>query len=154
MIRYVASAIASCWIASASWASCMIDGRASQGVWLTVEGKHLERWEPVGSEIHRVRLPKGFELGVKIEPATQEKYRELFARHSMRGIDEAVKIDLYDMSDSAAPKLISTTWGGANSKQGFGPRGGANAVPVMGEQVEFWFHKSVCVTPETVGAVR
>jgi hypothetical protein len=153
MIRYVASAIVSCCIISTSWASCMADGKTSQGIWLSVDGKLLERWEMVESEIHRVHLPKGFELGVRIEPATQEKYREMFAQHSMRGMDELVKIDLYDLSEGS-PKLISTTWGGANSKQGFGPRGGANGVPVMIDQVEFWFHKAVCITPETVAAVR
>jgi hypothetical protein len=53
-----------------------------------------------------------------------------------------------------SPQLISTTWGGANSRQGFGPRGGANGVPAMGEQVEMWFHKPVCITPDAVAAAQ
>jgi hypothetical protein len=88
-------------------------------------------------------------VGIQIEPATKEKYLELFARHSMRGIDELVKITLLDMGQTT-PSELSMTWGGINSKQGFGPRGGANGVPQLRDQIELWFHKPLCVTPETL----
>lgn len=130
-------------------ASCSADGTRTQTVTISVEGRTLERWEPNAGEIHRVTLPAGFELGIQIDPADDEKYRELLARHNLRGIDELVKIVLFDMVPSP-PVELSTTWGGVNSKQGFGPRGGANGVPQMRDQAELYFHKPVCVTPETL----
>lgn len=150
MIRYLVLAIVFCCIISSSSASCTTDGKSSQSVSLSVEGKGVDRWQVINSEIHLVQLPKGFKLGVKIEPATTEKYREFFfSKHPLPAVDELVKIELYDMRESS-PKLISTTWGGSNSIQGFGPRGGANGVPVMGEQAELWFHKPVCIKPEAL----
>lgn len=133
-------------------ASCA-SGKSSQSVRLAIEGKAHDRWEPAEGHIHQVRLPQGFELGVRIEAATDEKYRELFARRGGRGVDELVKIELYDMS-GAKPVLVSSTWGGANSLQGFGPRGGANGVPALGEQIELWLHKPYCVTPERLAAKK
>ena len=125
----------------AAGAACHTDGIGTQSVYLSVEGKKLDR--------HQLRLPGGFELGILIEPATTEKYREGFARHNLRGSDELVKITLLDMA-AVPPTSLSTTWGGANSRQGFGPRGGANGVPQLRDQIELYFHKPVCVTPETL----
>jgi len=45
-------------------------------VYLSVEGKQVERWTPTPGEIHRARLPGGFVVGIQIDPATPEKYRE------------------------------------------------------------------------------
>lgn len=53
-------------------------------------------------------------------------------RTSSQGFDELVKIDFYNMSEKS-PKLLSPTWGGANSEQGVGPRGGANDVAALGQ---------------------
>jgi hypothetical protein len=128
-------------------ASCMADGTRTQSVWLSSEGKQLERWEPVPGQIHQVKLPGGFIAGIQIDPTTPEKYRELLTR--VRSFDEVVKISIFDMNE-VTPKPLSTTWGGANSKQGFGPHGGANGVPALGDQIELWLHKPVCVTPETI----
>lgn len=133
----------------AAQANCSRDGVASQAVSLTVEDRQVDRWEVTSSEIHRVRLPQGFELGLRIEPATPAKYRELLEKTRMRAIDELVKITLFDMS-TQPPQELSTTWGGANSRQGFGPRGGANGVPKMVDQVLLWFHKPACVTAGTI----
>ena len=129
-------------------AACAKDGQRTQSVALSVEGRQLERWEVSTGEVHRIRLPRGFELGIRIDPTTPEKYRETFAKTQWRGIDELVKITLLDMR-SAPPRELSVTWGGANSKQGFGPRGGANGVPDLIDQIELWFHYPVCVTPDT-----
>ena len=131
-------------------ASCMKDGTRTQSVWLSSGGEQLERWEPVPGEIHPVKLPGGFVAGIQIDPTTPEKYRELFTK--VRAFDELVKISIFDMSETP-PKPLSTTWGGANSKQGFGPRGGANRVSALGDQIELWLHKPVCVTPETNAAL-
>ena len=132
-------------------ASCMADGTRTQSVSLSVEGKRLERWQPTPGEIRRTRLPGGFVVGVQIDPATPEKYRELLSK--ARAMDELVKISIYD-ANADTPRLLSTTWGGANSKQGFGPRGGANGIPALGDQIELWFHYPVCVTPETIADLK
>ena len=131
-------------------ASCTTDGTRTQSVWLSSEGKQLERWEPTPGQIHQVRLPGGFVVGIQIDPTTPEKYRELFTK--VRSFDELVRISIFDMGQTP-PKPLSTTWGGANSKQGFGPRGGANGVPALGDQIELWLHKPVCVTPETIATL-
>jgi len=129
--------------------SCDKDGTSTQTVWLSVEGRDIDRWQPVMGEIHRIRLPSGYNLGIRLDPTTDEKYREVLTRSQWRGIDEMVKITLLDMS-GREPTSVSTTWGGVNSKQGFGPQGGANAPPQLRDQIELWFHKPQCVTLETL----
>lgn len=131
------------------FASCWKDGAPTQTVSLSVQGRDVDRWEPVMGEVHRVRLPAGFELGIQIDETTEEKYREILTRSNWRGVDEMVKITLLDLT-SASPATLSTTWGGVNSKQGFGPRGGANGVPELRDQIELWFHKPQCVTLQTL----
>lgn len=153
MIRYLVCAVALSGIVSTSWASCTVDGKSKQSVFLTVEGKEPILWESVNSDIRQVTLPNGFKLGVKIEPATAEKYHELMKRTSSKSFDELVKIDLYDMSESS-PKRLSTTWGGANSEQGFGPRGGANRLSAMGQQITMFFHKPACITAESISSLK
>jgi hypothetical protein len=129
---------------SSAYANCIPDGVRTQSVALFVEGRQIDRWDITSSEVHRVRLPQGFELGLQIEPATADKYRDLLAKTKWSSVDELVKITLLDMS-TEPPREVSTTWGGANSKQGFGPRGGANGVPKLIDQIELWFHNPVCV---------
>lgn len=135
-------------------ASCLANGISSQSVSLSSGGKNIERWEVKPAEIHRTRLANGFELGLKIEPATAEKYTELFERTKSKAIDELVKISVYDMSGTE-PKMLTHTWGGANSKQGYGPRGGADGVPAIGEPgIELWLHKPVCIKAENVAQLK
>ena len=134
---------------SDAYANCVRDGSRTQSVVLFVEGRQIDRWDVTSNAIHRVRLPQGFELGLQIEPATPEKYRELLARTKWRSVDELVKITLLHMG-TVPPQELSTTWGGANSKQGFGPRGGANGVPQLIDQIELWFHNPVCVGPGSI----
>ena len=135
-------------------ASCLSTGQPTQAVWLSSGGKNIERWEVTSAEIHRTRLANGFELGLKIEPATAEKYSELLKKVNQKAIDELVKISVYDMS-GAEPKLLTHTWGGANSKQGYGPRGGADGVPAIGEPgIELWLHKPACVKADDLARLR
>ncbi|MBL0122911.1 MAG: hypothetical protein IPP88_09305 [Betaproteobacteria bacterium] len=130
-------------------AYCASDGKSAQSVAVSVSGKQIARWETKEADIHRVKLPAGFEVGIQIDPAAAEVYRKMLDRFpSSPAIDEMVRIQIYDMS-GAEPKLLSNTWGGANSKQGFGPRGGANGIPELIDQIELWFHKPVCVTRES-----
>ena len=136
---------------NSAYANCPQDGGRTQSVELSVGDRQIDRWDVTSSETHRVRLPQGFELGLQIAPATAEKYRELLAKTKWRGMDELVKVTLLDMS-TMPPQELSTTWGGANSKQGFGPSGGANRVPKLIDQIELWFHKPVCVTADKIPA--
>ncbi|MES2898174.1 MAG: hypothetical protein V4723_00530 [Pseudomonadota bacterium] len=147
MIRTLVLALTLGATCTASFASCMSDGASIQSVELSIVGAAKERWEPVTGKIHRMRLPSGFELGVQIDPATKEKYQQLLEK--LPAIDELVKITLFDMRESS-PVELSTTWGGTNSIQGFGPRGGANKVAVMPEQVQLWLHKPVCLNRESL----
>jgi hypothetical protein len=130
-----------------AYATCNLDGKRTQSVTLSFEGRKVDQWTIASSGIHSVRLPHGFNLGLQIEPATPEKYRELLARTKWPSVDELVKITLLDMS-TAPPSELSLTWGGANSRQGFGPRGGANGVPALIDQIELWFQNPVCVGVE------
>ncbi|MDX2221057.1 MAG: hypothetical protein SF172_18730 [Burkholderiales bacterium] len=123
-----------------------------QTVRLSTEGMKDFRWKPVPGQTHAVTLPNGFKLGLLIEPATAEKYRESMQRFGGKAADELVRIELFDLS-GAEPKSLSITWGGANSHQGFGPKGGANGVPAMGQQISLWLHKPLCITPEMLAAM-
>lgn len=124
-------------------ASCFKDGKASESIELSVDGKPIDRWDTVHGKIHRIRLPSGFELGIQIDPTTREKYEEILKK--VAGIDELLKITLFDMK-GVSPFQLTENWGGANSKQGFGPRGGANKISAMPDQIELWLHKPVCIT--------
>lgn len=137
-----------------TYADCFKDGERTQMVWLSSGNKHIDRWEVTDADIHRTRLANGFELGLRIEPATLEKYRELLARRPAPAVPELVKISVFDMSGES-PKLLTMTWGGANSKQGYGPRGGANRVEAIGEPgIELWLHKAVCVRADEVAKLQ
>jgi hypothetical protein len=135
-------------------ASCYSSGESIQAVWLSSGGNNIERWEVSAPAIHRTKLSNGFELGLKIEPAAAEKYREWHNKFKQKAIDEMVKISVYDMS-GAEPKLLTNTWGGANSRQGYGPRGGADSVPAIGEPgIELWLHKPTCVKVEDIDKLK
>ena len=63
-----------------------------------------------------------------------------------------MKITLADMS-GPTPVIMSSTWGGINSKQEYGPRGGADNAP-LSDQIELWLHKPLCVTLENLKSRR
>ena len=145
-------------------ASCFTTGERTQSVVLSSGGKDIDRWEVNASEIHRVKLANGFQLGLQIEPAaaekyadllkTAEKYGELLKNTKRPAYDELVKISLYDMR-GATPKLLTSTWGGANSMQGYGPRGGADRVAALGSPgIDLWLHKAVCVTADDLAKLK
>ena len=147
MIRVFVLACVLAITCNASFANCIVSGASVQSVELSIAGVEKDRWEPIAGKIHRMRLPSGFELGLQIDPATKQKYEELLQK--LPAIDELVRITLFDMSQ-ASPVQLSTTWGGTNSIQGFGPRGGANKVAAMSEQIQLWLHKPVCLTKDSL----
>jgi hypothetical protein len=60
-------------------------------------------------------------------------------------MQELVTIQLYDMG-SSPPSLLTYTYGGSNSVQGYGPRGGADTVQEVGpKDVELFLQRPVCV---------
>lgn len=104
----------------------------------------VAHYEVVPSEIHRLTLPNGFNLGLKIEPASPEKMQEIATKSEGRASTEWVKISLYDLRNKQ-PKELTHTWGGANSYQGYGPAGGADRVTEFGESgVELKLSKPKC----------
>ncbi|MBD9370851.1 hypothetical protein [Xanthomonas sp. XNM01] len=90
--------------------------KSQQAVSLSWDGSHLATWDVTDGEMKSFELPNGFNLGVKL--ATVD--------------DNLVEISLHSMSDPDQPQL-SKTFGGENSLQGFGARGGANRVEELGD---------------------
>lgn len=93
-------------------------------------GEGVAAWEPKPGTTETIKLPNDFALGVEIEPATAEKYAENLDVWPYPA--ELVKITLSDMTAPQKPRRLTTTWGGANSIQGYGARGGADRVDELG----------------------
>ena len=104
-------------------------GNRDQMVVLSVNGKDINTWTVKSDEVKSVTLPNGFKLGVKIEPADQEFYKK--QAEKLKFVDESVKITLFNVSGDS-PKLLTYTWGGTNSIQGYGAKGGADRVVELG----------------------
>ena len=126
---------------------CNDAGEPVQFVELSANGKVLDSWDVLNTEYHRVKLPNGMELGIKIEPAPKEKYLEILKQSKRTAFSELVKITLQDMNQSA-PKKDSFTWGGTNSRQGYGNVGKNDDRP--GVQVDLWLLKPHCVTEKSL----
>lgn len=111
--------------------ACDVDaGERNQHVYLTWDGQPISRWIATPDSMEIVKLPNGFELGISLSTPEPGKYQDL-KRH-FDHVPEMVKIELYDLNE-AEPVLLSHTYGGASSLQGFGARGGANRVEQLGD---------------------
>jgi len=109
----------------------------------------LARWDGASPEIHRITLPNGFNVGLKIEPASAAKNAET-AKQLNDPTIELVKISIYDLQ-GPQPKQLAYTWGGVNSLQGYGPKGGATRVTEVGEPgIELKLTKPKCANPNNV----
>ncbi|MFZ6770793.1 hypothetical protein ACO0LM_27370 [Undibacterium sp. Di26W] len=113
-----------------------------QKVSLTYGGNELAQWEGNSSQVHKLTLPNGFVLGVKTEQGAREIYERDFQR-SVTQTTELVKISLYDYS-GAAPRYLTSTWGGSQSQQGYGPKGGADRVDELGSGIVLTLDKPAC----------
>ncbi|MFZ6723718.1 hypothetical protein [Undibacterium sp. Ji49W] len=113
-----------------------------QKVSLTYGGNELAYWEGNSSQIHKLTLPNGFVLGVKTEQGAREIYERDFQR-SVTQTTELVKISLYDYS-AAVPRYLTSTWGGSQSRQGYGPKGGADRVDELGSGIVLNLDKPAC----------
>ncbi len=117
-------------------------GLRKQRVFLTWDGASVKDWTVTSDAIEAVDLPNGFHLGVKIEPATQDKYAK--EANSKPYVPELVKITLVNLGDPKQP-ILTHTWGGANSIQGYAASGGADRVEALGTPgVELTLLKPVC----------
>jgi len=106
--------------------------------------KILEEWVINPNEIHAIKLPNEFNLGLKIQPADAGEYRSTFTSAKEHGADDLVKITLYNLADNQS-SIIARTWGGANSRQGYSPRGGATRVTEVGEPgIILWLRRAGC----------
>ena len=100
----------------AAFAEESISCKPQQAVSLSWDGSHLATWDVTDGEMKSFGLPNGFNLGIKLATADSD----------------LVEISLHNMSDPDEPQL-SRTFGGENSLQGFGARGGANRVEELGD---------------------
>jgi hypothetical protein len=126
----------------------------TQQIKLTVGNKLVEQWSGTTDKIRTVALPNNFKLGVKIEETSREKYEELMRRMRGKSVPELVKISLYDMTTSE-PRKITSTWGGANSQQGYGSKGGADRVDEVGSPgILFTLSKPTCTDAKALELTR
>ena len=134
-------------VAQSATACDNVSGNREQIVVLSANGKDVDSWIVKSDEIKSVMLPNGFKLGVKIEPADQEHYAKQ-AKIS-KFVDESVKITLFNLSGNS-PTQLTHTWGGANSIQGYGAKGGADRVVELGNPgIVLTLLKPVCAQTHT-----
>jgi hypothetical protein len=132
-------------------AGCSDSATREQQVFLSWNGRYIEDWEARAEEVHEVTLPNKFKLGLKIEPAPRTEYEKVLAHQAAS--PELVMITLLDMT-AARPKELTHTYGGANSLQGYGAKGGADRVEALGSPgIELFLSKPVCVTRSEVAAM-
>ena len=134
----IATLLATC-IANAD---CSKNSERVQIVHAQVGAKEVARWED--TEIHRISPSQGQTLGIRVEPATAENYRELFERaqrDKRPAMPEVVRVSLYDIS-TEPPTLRSYSWAGANSLQFFGKEGAP-------DEIRLTLFKPVCVTKDS-----
>lgn len=136
-------------VAGSSANACDWDtGERSQHVFLSWNGERLQDWVASMGSLEHFTLPNGFDLGIELDEPSREKYIELAERH--RHVPEIVQINLFDLSREE-PDLLSKTYGGTNSIQGFGARGGANRVKQLGDPgIRLTLLKPVCAEPAAV----
>lgn len=137
-------------LGSAANARCSEDGQRSQLVHAMWGARQLDFWTVNPDEIHRVLMPNGFDVGIKIDNETREAYARVLPKH-FAASDELVRISLYDMTGTE-PRQLTFTYGGANSLQGYSDKGGADRVVELGHPgLTLFLRKPVCVISAEVG---
>lgn len=121
-------------------------GERVQKVYAEWNGKNLGLWDVEPNKPKAFELFSGLKLGIQIEEATAEKYKEL--KDAWPHTPEMVSIRLFDMS-TTPHKQLAMTWGGANSIQGYSDKGGADRVEALGSPgLTLHLMKAVCVQYE------
>lgn len=106
-------------------------------------GPFPEEWHPDAGELRELEFANGLRLGVEVAPVEADFY------HSRLGGKEAylerVRVSLYDLRKDP-PELLSNTYGGADSIQGFSATGGANSLEQLGdEELQLHLIKPNCI---------
>lgn len=142
----VVSALALCVMGQQAQGCDMETGARVQRVVLEWNHQHVETWAVKDEGVHSVVLPNGVKLGVQIE--ARQIYKHEQSKGTFKYAPEMVKISLFDMSGSE-PKRLTSTYGGSNSIQGFGAKGGADSVAMLGDPgVKLTLLKPVCEAVE------
>ena len=133
--------------------ACDVDtGERQQHVFLVWGNQQILDWEVTPGEIKQISLPNGFELGVALDEPAPDVYERQAKRHDF--VWELVEIKLFDVG-SKEPQLLSRTYGGTNSLQGFGAQGGANQVAELGDPgISLTLLKPVCLEAKTIVAAH
>ncbi|MFP4207439.1 MAG: hypothetical protein ACLFSC_02195 [Wenzhouxiangella sp.] len=131
--------------------ACDVDtGERQQHVFLSWNGQQISEWMVTNGEMQQISLPNGFELGVSLDEPGPDVYEQQADRNAY--VWELVEIKLFDLS-AEEPQLLSRTYGGTNSRQGFGARGGANRVSELGDPgILLTLLKPVCLESKSVAA--
>ena len=123
-------------------------GARTQYVALSWDGRELSSWDATAGQTERVDLPNGLHLGVRVRPASAEKYSMLY--QSAHHVPELVEIELFDLGGKQ-PKQLTRTWGGSSSIQGYGAQGGADRVEALGSPgIVLTLMKPICADPRIV----
>lgn len=133
--------------------ACDVDtGERQQHVFLYWDGQQISHWEAIPGQVEQITLPNGFELGISFDEPEPDISKQQVERHDY--VWELVEIKLFDLSNEE-PQLLSHTYGGTNSKQGFGARGAANRVSELGDPgILLTLFKPVCLKSSAVVAAR
>lgn len=91
-----------------------------QSVSLTWNGQAVTDWVVAEDAIKRIDLPDGYPVGIMIGPARHHRFGPV------------VEITLFAL-DGPEPIKLTSTFGGVNSRQGYGARGGADRVVELGD---------------------
>ena len=108
------------------------DCNAVQSIDVKVGDKQIAAWKGLSDEMHSMVMANGFKLGLKVEQASRERYDAYLKQTKSTTAPELLRISVYDLGGEK-PRLITYTYGGANGRQGYSPRGGAARVDEVGE---------------------
>jgi hypothetical protein len=121
-------------------------GERQQRVYLSWNAQPVTDWVVQPGVIKAIGLPNGFQLGLKLEAPEADKILEY--REKIPHPPEVVSISLFDMS-GPQPSFLTRTYGGTNSIQGYGARGGADRVDALGDPgISLTLLKPVCMATE------
>lgn len=141
--RILASVVLASLISPVTALACnAVSGEREQLVYLSWSNQLLTYWVASHGSMKEVDLPNGVRLGVRLDKPGLGEIPE--ASGEARYTPEMVRIDLYDLS-GAAPVQLTRTYGGSNSMQGYGARGGASRVDSLGDPgIKLLLLKPVC----------
>ncbi len=114
---------------------------------------HLATWRGTSDEVHAMALPNNFLLGLKVEQASRERHQAYLKQTKSTTAPALLRISVYDLSTDK-PRLMTQTFGGVNSLQGYSPRGGADRVDEVGEPgITLRLHKQTCLDEAQIAAL-